>query len=147
MTLMRFLIGTAASRMFLAPECLRCLRRLSPSNYPIIFGSPQGAVRTYPRLLDRFRGQSKIPSDNTVYKEEILSPPRQAPLVNYRRPTDFMGLSTWNGPRVTVSYCPHLIIPAATPLTLSALLCHAPCHNNRQAGAQFYLPTAPHRAE
>jgi hypothetical protein len=26
-----------------------------------------------------FRGQSKIPSDNTVYKEEILSHPRQTP--------------------------------------------------------------------
>ena len=59
-----------------------------------MIASPRGAVGTYPRLLDHFRGQSKIPSDNTVHKEEIPSPLRQTPPTNYR-PTNFIGLSTW----------------------------------------------------
>lgn len=49
--------------------------------------------------------------------------------------------------RVRVWYCPPLMIAATSPIILSALLCHAPCYNDQQVGAELYLPTAPHRVD
>jgi len=103
------------------PECLLyavsddCHRQLS-LNYCRPTRSRWYLSSTF---LDHFRASQRF--HRTIQYAKKKSSPLFGKF-HLRRPTDFMGLSTWNGLRVRAWYCPPLII-ATPPLMLSALLC------------------------
>jgi len=127
-----------------ASECLRCLWRLSPLIVPN-YCEPRG--RSYQSSTSGpFSSQSKIPSDNTVHNEEILSRLRQTPPANYRRPSPygFHGLIDLEWPpSESVVLPPSRDCHPSTHVKRFAMSCAMLSYNDQQAGAWMSFTSPP----